>query len=51
MAESLSPLTLFPVRAETPRCSPFLNFKMALSFAIVGSIEATAHKFMNNART
>ena len=35
MTESLSPFTLFPVRAET-------DFKMVLSFAIIGSIAATA---------
>ena len=47
MAESLSPFTLFPVRAETP----VPDFKMALSFVVIGSIAATALKFINNTRT
>ena len=50
MAESSSPLTLFPVSAEIPKCS-HSDFKMTLSFAIIGSIAATALKFVNNART
>ena len=53
MTELLSPFTLFLVRAETPRYSEFTpsEFKMALSFVIIGNIAATALKFINNART
>ena len=50
MEESLSPFTLFPVRAETPKSSQHSDFKMAHSFAIIGSIVATAFKFTNNVR-
>ena len=51
MPELLSPFTLFPVRAKTPSCSPILTFKTALSFAIIGSTEASAVEFINNSRT
>ena len=51
MAELLSPFTLFPVRTETPRCSPILTFKTALSFAITGSTETSTLEFRNNSRT
>ena len=51
MAESSSPLTLFSVNAETPKCSHILVLKMTFSFAIIGSTAATILKFVNNART
>ena len=44
MADTLSSFTLFPVKAEIPSFS-HSDFKMVLSFAIIGSIAATALKF------
>ena len=51
MEELLSPLTLLPVRTETLEAFTHSDFKMAPSFAIIGSITTTAFKFMNNVRT
>ena len=51
MAELSSPLTLFPVSAEIPKVFKHSDFKTVFSFAIIGSIAATALKFVNNART
>ena len=51
MTESSSPLTLFSVNAETPKCSQLLVLKMTFSSAIIGGIAATVLKFVNNART
>ena len=44
MTESLSPFTFFPVRGET---SNVFTYRMALYFAVIHSIAATALKFIN----
>ena len=49
MAQLLSPITLFPVRAETPVFTRS-DFKMALSFPLIGSTATTTLKFINNVR-
>ena len=50
MAESSSPLTLFPMNTEIPKCS-HTDLKMTFSFYNKISIVATTLKFVNNART
>ena len=48
MAESLSPFTLSS-NSENSKVFTHSDFKMPLSFAIIGSITATSLKFINSA--
>ena len=41
----------FPVKSETPECSPTITLKCRhVCFAVIGSIASTARKFVNDVR-
>ena len=40
----------FPIKGETPECSPNSNTYMPACFAIIGSIVSTTQKFVNDVR-
>ena len=51
MAESSSPLTLFPSECRNSQVLMHSDLKMTLSFATIGIIAAATLKFVTNART
>ena len=40
----------FPVKRETPECSPYLTLKCWYVFAVIGRIASTTQKFVKDVR-
>ena len=51
MSESLSSFYSYSRKSRNSKIFTHSDFKMALSFAIIGSIAATALKLINSVRT